>query len=155
MRFLDWFTRSAPAALSDFLLGLVRPDFSQIGLPAHPDPPTQAYPVVGFELPEAVRAGKVAVYGAVDHFTVEGVQFADGQQAAFDAVILATGYRPTIDFIRPRPQLDERGRVLDRGEHPRLHTVGFYYPATAGWLQSIGRAARRVVEKVKKEAATP
>ena len=36
-----------------------------------------------------------------DRFTTDGVVFDDGATAQFDAVILATGYRPRVDEFVP------------------------------------------------------
>lgn len=145
-----WFLRHAPKVVGNWLLRLVRPNFSNLGIPPHPDPPTEAFPVVGFELPEVVAAGAVTVYGEIDHLIAGGVCFKDGQEVTFDTIILATGYRPTMDFIDPAPELDGRGRIRRNGRHsyPNLYTVGFHYPATEGWLQAIGRVARCVANKI-------
>ncbi len=150
MRLAAWFFRHAPAALAERFLR--RPDFAALGLPRQPGSPLAAYPVVGFRLPEAVRAGQVRVRGAVEALTPTGARFADGAEAEFDAVICATGYRPTLDCLGAAVALDARGwPILDRGrsrQNPHLFCVGFDYPNTEGWLQAIGRSARLVVDQV-------
>ena len=48
-----------------------------------------------------IRAGAVQVRPGIAAFTERGVTFTDGSTAAFDAVILATGYRPAIAALLP------------------------------------------------------
>ena len=139
--------RTLPTPIAEALLKRMRKDFSSIGLPLPHGPALEVYPVVGYELPEAVAAGRVKVMPAVARFTRTGVQFVSDVTAPFDAVILATGYRPTLHFIQPdQLELDEKGwpRLDDQWRsvrNPRLICLGFRYPATEGWLQSIGRFA--------------
>lgn len=140
-----WFFRHVPEAVGNRLLK--RPDFSDIGIPPHPNPPMHAYPVVGFELPDAVKAGRVTAYPGIETLTPTGARFVDGRSAEFDVLLLATGYRPTLDFIAPHVDLGPRGwPKLDKQyrsrKEPLLYCVGFDYPATSGWLQNIGRVAK-------------
>jgi cation diffusion facilitator CzcD-associated flavoprotein CzcO len=155
MRLVAWFFRHAPRAIGRPLLASVRRTFDTIGIRTHPGAPLDVYPVVGYELPEAVAAGQVQVYPGVTGFVPSGVCFADGQQATFDSVIMATGYRPTLDFVRDELAFDAKGAPrLQHGRstrNPHLYCVGFSYPTTAGWLQSIGRAARQVAAQIPKE----
>lgn len=129
-------------------------DFRAIGLPWPTKPPLENYPVVGFELPDAVRAGRVQVRGGIAHFSERRVTFKDGQAQDFDAVILATGYRPTLGFVQRDqlafdspswPRLDPCWRSV---ANPHLICLGFAYPATEGWLQSIGRFAHDAAEGI-------
>jgi thioredoxin reductase len=123
--------------------------------PAHG--PLDAIPLIGFHLVDAIRAGLIAVRGAVAAFTEDGVRFADGRAESFDAVILATGFTPALDPLRGLVQLDDRGfahrsdRVAS-ADHPDLFFVGHTYDAT-GALFNIGRdaklAARRVAERLR------
>jgi len=71
-------------------------------------------------------------------------------------VILATGYRPTLDFVAHELQLDSDGRPrLDREwralGNPQLYCVGFWYPTTEGWLQAIGRVARTAARAIERQ----
>lgn len=147
--------RLAPAAVADVLVDRVRPDHSDIGLPP-PEHSTAAYPVVGDELPDAVRAGRVELAGAVDEIDRDHAVFDDGAARPFDAIVLATGFRPALDwlddgFIR----WSERGTpVVDRYSrsvlHDRLSCVGFDYPTTEGWLQALGRVSRRAASGLER-----
>ncbi len=153
MHVAGWLLRTLPRPLTGPVLTRLRRDFSDIGLPPPPGSVLDAYPVVSYELPEMVRAGRVTVYPGVERFVEGGVCFVGGQQAAFDSVILATGFRPTLPFVADHLRFDERGwPLLD--EHwrsrvnPALFCVGFRYPTTEGWLQAIGRFARQAVDGI-------
>lgn len=151
MRLLAWFFRQAPRPLGERFLRAVRRDFGSLGLPLPATPLVDAYPVVGYGLPEAVRAGRVRVYGGIERFIPGGVRFAAGHEAPFDTVILATGYRPTVDFVRHELELVAGWPRLQQGRAPRnpqLFCIGFDYPATEGWLQALGRMARTVVRQL-------
>lgn len=150
-----WFFRNVPRPVGEWMLSKLRKDFSHLGLQSAPGAHIDAYPVVGYELPEAVEAGQVKLYNqAIDSFTTEGVRFGDGQEAPFDAVILATGYRPTLSFVNGDLELSAEGKpVLDRHwrstRNPHLYCVGFDYPATEGWLQAIGRVTKQAVNSLR------
>lgn len=142
--------RYLPRPAGERLLRRFRRDFSAIGIPAPAKPLLDAYPVVGYRLPDAIAAGRIRRYAGLAGLIQGGAQFDDGQSAPFDSVILATGYRPTVQFVAGavaldpagRPQVDQHWRSL---RQPKLVCVGFHYPATEGWLQAIGRVAREAV----------
>jgi hypothetical protein len=102
---------------------------------------TEAVPVVGFELVEAVRAGRVAVRPAVVAFDGADVRFADGSASPFDVVVLATGFRPATGPI---------AAYLSAGTPaaPGLFVVGARYPALETWLQQLRREAPEVARRV-------
>jgi cation diffusion facilitator CzcD-associated flavoprotein CzcO len=155
MRLMAWFFRIVPQRVREWALRRVRRRrFDQLGLP--PASEVDAYPVVGFELPEAVAAGQVQVYGGIERLLPGQVQFADGQVVPFDTIIMATGYRPTVGFVQDELDFDAAGfPLLDEGRstrNPQLYTVGFRYPTTEGWFQSIGYTARRVARRVARHA---
>jgi hypothetical protein len=135
---------------------LRRRDFGGIGIPSPPGSPLDHFPVVGYELPQAIAAGRVRRYGALARFVPGAARFADGREYACDAVILATGYRPTLDFVAHELHLDGNGRpLLDREwralGNPQLYCVGFWYPTTEGWLQAIGRVARTAARAIERQ----
>jgi cation diffusion facilitator CzcD-associated flavoprotein CzcO len=150
MRLMAWFFRHAPRIIARPLLARARRTFDHIGIRTHPDAPLDTYPVVGYELPEAVAAGQVRAYAGLCEFIPGGARFEDGQEASFDSVIMATGYRPTVQMVRHAFEFDQDGfpRLSPRGRstrNPHLYAVGFRYPTTAGFLQSLGREAQQVV----------
>lgn len=65
----------------------------------------------------------VTVYPEVEEFAENRVNFTDGKEAKFDAVILATGYRPRVNFFLNEANVyDEDGRHFPPGarRRPRL-----------------------------------
>lgn len=110
-------------------------------------------PLIDVRTVRLLREGKIAVYSGVERFTAGGVRFVDGREASFDAVILATGYRPAIaDF------LDDADRVLDKNGVPRTHGAstalpglyfcGFHIVAT-GVLRAIAREAQAIARNIQ------
>jgi cation diffusion facilitator CzcD-associated flavoprotein CzcO len=98
----------------------------------------------------AVKRGDIAVRPAVSRFTETGALFADGGADEFDAVVLATGYRPALGEIVAVPGvLDEEGYPRDwkGGAHPGLFFVGYRQPST-GLLREIAIQAEAVAAEV-------
>ena len=99
----------------------------------------------------AVKRGEIAVKPAVVRFTETGATFADGSTGNFDAVVLATGYRPALEEIVTVPG------VLADGGYPRdwkggsitpnLFFVGYKQPAT-GLLRQIAIEAEAVADAI-------
>lgn len=146
-----WLLRTLPRALAGRVLR--RRDFSYLGLPLPPGLAIDHYPVIGYELPRAVAAGRIAVVPGVERLSPATAHFTGGRAAHYDAIILATGYRPALDPVAHEIELDAHGRPrLDRywrsPGNPRLVCVGYAYPTTEGWIQSIGRVARAAVDGI-------
>jgi hypothetical protein len=98
-----------------------------------------------------IKSGDIVVRKAVARFHADGVAFADGARVAYEAVVLATGYRSGLEELLERADelLDTRGRALNGGITPRrgLYLVGYATPAT-GLLREIGFTARRVAAHI-------
>jgi indole-3-pyruvate monooxygenase len=98
-----------------------------------------------------IKAGDIVVRKGIGRFHADGVEFADGERVAYDAVVLATGYRSGLERMVDKPEdlLDARGRALHGGitRRPGLYLVGYATPAT-GLLRDIGFSARRVAEHI-------
>jgi cation diffusion facilitator CzcD-associated flavoprotein CzcO len=130
------------------------------GRPVLPRPPFSAcpdVPLIGFELIEAIRAGRVSVRAAIAAFTPEGVRFADGSEEPFDDVILATGYRAALGPFEGVVHTDDCGfgrrrqRVRSVDE-PRVFFVGHNYDARGGLFniaQDAGKAAAMVAAALR------
>ncbi len=151
-----WMYRHLPDRLGSVLLARSRRKFDHLGLPWPNRPLSQVYPVVGYELPDAVEKGKVAVYQSeIQQLGDHKVTFKDGHTDVFDVIIMATGYRPTIDFIRGELELNHKGWPLLKNWHSvkndRLYCVGFSYPSTEGWLQALPRVANEAVNHMAKK----
>ena len=56
-------------------------------------------PMAGGSIQKLLVTGAIPTYPGIDHFEKEKVVFVGGQSQAFDAVVLATGYRYTISHL--------------------------------------------------------
>ncbi|MFL5672179.1 MAG: flavin-containing monooxygenase [Chloroflexota bacterium] len=106
-------------------------------LPRSSASPLDEVPLIGMHLPDAITAGTVVVRPGVIGFTPTTVRFVDGSEAAFDEVILATGFRAALDPLAGIVTRDARGfaRRNDRvvsAEQPDLYFVGHEYDASGG-----------------------
>ena len=76
----------------------------------------------------AVRAGRPDRRVVFSRFTEGGVLWDDGVEEAVDAVVLATGYRPNLDYLRPLGVQREDGHPNQRAgiarSVPGLYFVG-------------------------------
>lgn len=157
LRLLEKIER-VPTVLSDVLRGKLLErltvDLPQLGLRKPPyDAITQAnrrhkLPLIDKGTVALVKKGSIPVYPGVAGFFPEGVLFADGRARAFDAVILATGYRPGVDAVLgTAPQIDTRpGLPVTRAVQtglPGLYFCGFRVSA-GGILRSIGQEAMAI-----------
>jgi cation diffusion facilitator CzcD-associated flavoprotein CzcO len=114
--------------------------------------PLDAIPLIGFHLVDAIRDGRVHVRGAIQRFMDAGVRFEDGTDVAYDAVILATGYRPALGPVRDLVRVDGRGFAVrtDRvtsADQPGLWFVGHTYDST-GAIANIARDAPRAAAAI-------
>jgi indole-3-pyruvate monooxygenase len=99
----------------------------------------------------AVKRGDVAVKPGVERLTEAGAVFADGSEAAFDAVVLATGFRPALEEIVDVPgALDDDGHPRDwrgGGARANLFFVGYEIVPT-GHLREIALRAEAVAAEI-------
>lgn len=98
-----------------------------------------------------IRRGEIDVLPAIESFTPHGARFSGGAERAFDAVLLATGYRPALEtFLEPAASvLDEEGVPARSGAEtlPGLYFCGFHVTAT-GVLREISREAQRIARSI-------
>jgi cation diffusion facilitator CzcD-associated flavoprotein CzcO len=95
-----------------------------------------------------IRDGSIKVRGGIDRFTPDGVVFSDQDSQKFDAIILATGFRPDLRELLPNVNgvLGEEGKPLVTGQatkEPGLYFCGLVASAT-GQLREIGLEAKRI-----------
>ena len=100
-----------------------------------------------------IRAGAIKVRGAIDRVTPDGVVFSETGPEAFDAIILATGFRPDLRALLPDAAnvLDPAGKPLVSGEPtsaPGLFFCGAIASPT-GQLREIGIEAERIAKLAK------
>lgn len=151
-----------PSRLADAmnapLVRLLIGDLSKHGLRKLPyGPVTQArtyahIPLIDVGTIKLIKEGHLAVYPAIEEFTQDGVKFTDGKQASFDAVILATGFRPRVNtFLKLDSDIiNEEGTPLQSGREtsmPGLYFCGYYVSPT-GMLREIGIEARRIAASI-------
>jgi cation diffusion facilitator CzcD-associated flavoprotein CzcO len=100
-------------------------------------------PVIDVGTVDAIIKGAIRIAPDIARFTERGAAFTDGRQENFDAVILATGYRPGYEKFVPAELQPERSGVNARASELGLYLVGFHNPVT-GLLREIGREAMAV-----------
>ncbi|NYF57961.1 flavin-containing monooxygenase [Micromonospora purpureochromogenes] len=99
---------------------------------------------------EAIASGLLARREMFTAFAPDGVVWADGSFEVVDAVIFATGYRPSLDYLGPLGTL-ERGMPRQVAgvstTHPGLVYLGleFQRSFSSNTLRGIGRDAAHVV----------
>lgn len=113
-------------------------------------------PLIDIGTIAAIRTGRIQVRPDIKELTDYGATFADGEEGAYDTIILATGFRPKLDafLTRSTEVLDERGCPRLRGresELPGLYFVGFNL-GEAGHLRQIAIEARRVASAIARRA---
>ena len=101
----------------------------------------QQQPLMDIGTLALIRSGSIAVRPGVARFTSTGAVFADGREAKFDAVILATGFRPALgEFLPDVPGvLDANGAPLVSGGRtaaPGLYFCGFRLTSGGGILEA-------------------
>jgi cation diffusion facilitator CzcD-associated flavoprotein CzcO len=101
-----------------------------------------------------IRDGAIAVRGGIDRFVAGGIVFTDGTIEQFDAVILATGFRPDLGPLIPDVEgvLDRHGMPLVTGgptAGPGLYFCGQITVPT-GQLREIGIEAQRIADSARR-----
>ncbi len=109
-------------------------------------------PVVDIGTLDAIKAGHIKVVHEVDHFTTQGVYFKDGQEKAFDSVILATGYRSRLtDFLEGVENIyNDLGHPRQRwfDAYPGLYFLGFQL-SSGGILRNIRLGSKEVARHIE------
>jgi len=151
-----------PAAVVDFffrpILRGVIGDLRAQGLQTPADGPmvqvekSSRVPVLDIGTVKLIKQGRVKITPAIQRVTERGVIFEDGSSAAFDAIILATGLRPKLDFLKVEPATEWQRHprsipAKGRAALPNFYFCGFHVPAT-GMLREIGIEARNIAARV-------
>lgn len=104
----------------------------------------------------ALAAGRPERRPMFRRFTARGVEWSDSREEAVDAVILATGFRPHVEFLRGLGALDAQGLPLQRGgvsqTVPGLFYVGQEWQVShaSATLRGVGPDAARVVRRIER-----
>jgi cation diffusion facilitator CzcD-associated flavoprotein CzcO len=149
IQYLSYYLRKLPRPVQELVTKAVQAVVERrrgpSPLPRSGIGPLDAIPIIGFELVDAIRARKIQVRPGVAEFTREGVRFNDGSVSPYDAIVLATGYRPALQPLGDQVRHDSKGFALRRdrvtsSDRPNLWFVGHNYDATGG-LANIARDA--------------
>lgn len=109
-------------------------------------------PLLNIGTLELLREKKLVAYPGIERLEDRTVHFVDGQQAEFDAIVMATGYRPAVnDFLEDADAvLNGEGTPLQSGQPlplDGLYFCGFYISPT-GMLREIGIEARQIASYI-------
>jgi len=157
---VTWATRRPPSFLPDdvdgrYLFGEETARYRAIVAGVHAPPPQTLGDIVMVESVRRARdRGALTAVPMFSRFTDDGVAWPDGRRTREDAVILATGFRPSLRHLDALDVREPNGRVVTSGtraaREPRLWLVGYgdwtgYASAT---LIGVGRSARATVEEI-------
>jgi cation diffusion facilitator CzcD-associated flavoprotein CzcO len=110
-------------------------------------------PLLDIGTMKLIRDGHLKLRPGVERFTRTGVVFSDDAAADFDAVVLATGFRPLVqEFLDCAEVLDEDGtpRTSGREAAPGLYFCGFHVSPT-GMLREIAKEAKAIARAIARE----
>jgi hypothetical protein len=100
-----------------------------------------------------IRDGAIKVRSSIARFPADGAEFADATSESFDAVILATGFRPDLRRLFPDIDgiFDRHGMPLVTGRPTAAR--GLYFcgqiAVPTGQLSEIGIEAERIARSAK------
>ena len=156
IHYLSFWLRKLPRGAQEWVSERVRRmSERKRGAPVLPLPPygaLDAIPLIGFNLVDAIREGRVAVRPGIERLTATGARFTDGREEPFDTIILATGFKAAVQPLGDLVQLDQAGfaRRRDRvvsEDQPGLFLIGHNYDSGGG-ISNIRWDAPRVAERV-------
>ena len=150
--------RLFPSPVADMinapLLRFATGSIEKLGLKRSPKGPLQSIeedrrvPLIDVGTLDAIRDRRIKLRGDISSFTSEGVEFQQSSAERFDAIILATGFRPDLRALLPdaKDVLDATGAPLVSGRataEPGLFFCGAI-PSALGQLRQIGIEATRI-----------
>jgi hypothetical protein len=147
------------------LLKLAIGDLTKYGLKKLPYGPntqivrTGRIPLLDMGTISLIKQGVLKVVPAIEQFTKAGVMFTDGQDYLYDAVVLATGYRPNFELFTSEigKALDGKGQPLCSGQESSLKGLYFcgFYVSPTGMLREIGLEAKKIAHSIKLKGLLP
>jgi hypothetical protein len=101
-----------------------------------------------------MRDGWIKVFPGIEMLDGSNVLFTNGQSAEFDAIVQATGYKPSLGTLLPdlAERLPDAGKPARNELHPAkdgLYFCGFN-AATTGLLRQISIEARLIASSIAK-----
>jgi cation diffusion facilitator CzcD-associated flavoprotein CzcO len=144
------------------LLRVAIGSIEKLGLKRSPKGPLQSIdedgrvPLIDIGTLDAIRAGRIKLRGDVARLEPKTVAFAKSPPEPFDALILATGFRPDLRALLPDAKgvLNAAGAPLVSGRataEPGLFFCGAI-PASVGQFRQIGVEATRIADAVVRVA---
>jgi putative flavoprotein involved in K+ transport len=122
--------------MTDHIIFMGFPDIEQYVrvAPNRDERQGSSVPVRGPELPRAFRSGTIKPVVGLKALHGDCVELDDGSQYEVDTVIMATGYRPVLNYLDLAFSTDAQGWPLREDEestqlrgYPGLYLVGRYY----------------------------
>jgi cation diffusion facilitator CzcD-associated flavoprotein CzcO len=146
-------------ALARFFADVTVGDLTRYGLRRSPISPLRELrelgrtPVIDVGTLARIRAGEIAVRPGVRRVHANGVEFVDGRSDAFDAIVLATGYRAGVEALFPAVAVPVDasglpGAVVGEGPLEGIYFVGFDTRQPGGLLRTIAAQAVAVAERI-------
>ena len=159
--------RRLPARLVDFvnapILRLAIGPIEKLGLRRSAKGPRQMVeedgrvPLIDVGTLDRIRDGSIKICSGIDRLTPDGVVFADATSQKFDAIILATGFRPDLRQLIPDVEdvFDRHGMPLVTGRATRSPGLFFcgQIASPTGQLREIGLESQRIADSAKRYAA--
>jgi cation diffusion facilitator CzcD-associated flavoprotein CzcO len=112
-------------------------------------------PLIDIGTLDKIRDGSIRICCGIDRLTPGGVVLADGECKKFDAIILATGFRPDLRRLMPDVEdvFDRHGMPLMTGRATSLPGLYFCGQITSptGQLREIGLEAQRIADLSKRD----
>jgi indole-3-pyruvate monooxygenase len=151
----------AADALTSPILRFVFGDLAQLGLRKAAEGPFSLIqhqariPLIDVGTLGLIREGKITVRPGVVGFSASSVEFTDGARGDFDAIVLATGYRPEVGaFLGPAAGVTHaRGYPILSGQESAqagLYFCGFHVSST-GMLREIAIEAQRIASSIARK----
>lgn len=111
-------------------------------------------PVIDIGTVDKIKEGKIKICPEIKELFEQGAIFKNGQQQAFDTIILATGYKALIeDFVEDgKALLDRFGwpkEVIATNKHSGLYFVGFDNYKLGGILGTIFKDSETVANDLR------
>jgi cation diffusion facilitator CzcD-associated flavoprotein CzcO len=146
------------------LLRFATGSIEKLGLKRSPKGPLQSIeedrrvPLIDIGTLDAIRDGRIKLRGDIASFIREGIDFRQSPAEHFEAIVLATGFRPDLRPLLPdtRGVLNETGVPLVSGKataEPGLFFCGAI-PSALGQLRQIGLEAQRIADAARQLRAT-
>lgn len=110
-------------------------------------------PLIDTGAVDRIRRGLIRVRSGIERISGRKVLFSDAAAAPFDAIILATGYRPDLRSMLPHHQdmFDASGTPTVSGRETPVKGLFFcgYLPVATGQLREIGIEAGRIARAIR------